>query len=223
MLNIKKIEVDISGTGHITNSYLVYTDEGKGILIDPGDEAQKIISEIKELNLEIPYIVITHAHADHIGALEEILDFSKNTKVIVHNLDYDALVGKAENYNEMLGVKRQYLDAFNIVKVEDGTVIKLDEYEFEIIHTPGHTKGCICIYEKETDSLFTGDTIFHNCYGRCDLYGGDLNEMAKSLRNVFSKFSDITIYPGHDDICNIEIAKKKIRILMSFKGITIGD
>ena len=120
MINIEKIKVDVAGRGHITNAYIIYDDvEKEGVLIDPGYDAKKIISTIVNLKVSIKYIVITHGHGDHTGALKEVYEYTK-CPVIIHKNDYDMLVGKIENYSRMQGITEQDLSNCEIVKIEDG-------------------------------------------------------------------------------------------------------
>lgn len=209
--------------GHITNTYLVYDEcQGKkeGILIDPADNAQKIINEIEKNKVNVKYIVVTHAHGDHIGALEKLIGYTK-AKVLIHFSDKEALTNIDNNYSEMLGVEKQHINNEDIIEVKDGDKFTLLSMQFEIIHTPGHTLGSICIYENTTNSLFTGDTVFCDCYGRCDLYSGDFSNMVSSLRKLFNRFEDVMIYPGHDKEVKIDSAKRKIRLLVALKGVTL--
>lgn len=217
---IEKIELDVANRGHITNSYLVYDKNNIGILIDPAYNPKKIISKIVELGINIECIIITHAHADHIGALEEVQKFTK-ARIFVFKDDFDSLIGKSKNYYDVLGVEKQNLDISTIKVLDAEKTLKVGDNSFEIIHTKGHTKGSICIFYKEENVLFTGDTIFANCYGRCDLYGGSIKEMKESLKKIFSRFKDITIYPGHGASTNIEEAKKYIRLLFAINGDTL--
>lgn len=217
MSYVEKIEVDISGSGHITNTYLFYDNTNKAILVDPGDESEKIIKKIKELNLEVEAICITHAHADHMGALEK-LSLYTNAKILVHKNDFPALINEAENYSEMLNVSHQYIDREKIEEVENGYEFSVGNMSFEVIHTPGHTAGGICILEKTSNKLITGDTLFSDCYGRCDLYLGNFDDMVKSIQKLFNRFDDIIIYPGHGEIKNIDNVKRRIKILFSLKG-----
>lgn len=219
MISIEKIEIDVANQGHITNSYLVYDENKETILIDPGYNENKIIDVIKSLNVNVRYIIITHAHGDHIGALEKIQKYT-NAKIIVHKNDYKALMSEEENYSEMLNVPKQNLTKESIIEIEDGYKLKFSNLKFEIIHTPGHTSGSICIYDMVSNKLFTGDTIFCDCYGRCDLYSGNFSDMVNSIKKIFARFNDITIYPGHNEIVNINSAKKYIKMLFAIKGIT---
>ena len=81
--------------------------------------------------------------------------------------------------------------------------------------------GSICVYEKNSKVLFTGDTLFADCYGRCDLNSGSFNDMVNSIKLLFNRFSNIVIYPGHGKSVKIEVAKRYVKMLMSMKGVTI--
>lgn len=220
MINIEKIEIDVANQGHITNCYLVFDESKEAVLIDPADKADKIISKIKRLDVVVKYILITHAHGDHIGALEEIQNYT-NANIIIHKNDLDMLLGNVENYCDMLLVKQPHLTNDKIITIEDGYLFKLGDLEFEIIHTSGHSAGCICLYEKNSNVLFTGDTLFADCYGRCDLYSGDFENMVSSIKRLFARFNNTTIYPGHGKSVKIESSKKYVRMLMAMKGKNI--
>ncbi len=219
-MKVELVKVSIAHSSHITNTYIVYGKDKEGIVIDPGDEASRIIKRISELDINIKYIVITHAHADHIGALDDIIKYTK-AQVIIHKADKEALLNNAENYCQMLNVKPQHVKVNDLIEVDDNYLFNVDDLSFEVIHTPGHTAGSICLYEKNLNVLFTGDTIFYDCYGRCDLYSGDFSNMVNSVRKLFNRFSDITIYPGHDKIVNIDSAKKRIRLLFALKEVNL--
>lgn len=219
-MNIEKIEIDVANQGHITNTYLVYSGDNEkreGIIIDPAYNASYIISIINEKKVDVKYIVITHAHGDHIGALENLRDYTK-AKIIVHANDKEAILNNEENYCDMLNVKKQEILERDLLIVNDNYAFNIQNMEFEIVHTPGHTSGSICIFEKFSNVLFTGDTLFCDCYGRCDLVSGNFEDMVKSLRKIFTRFHDIMIYPGHDKNVNIESSKKRIRLLLAMKG-----
>lgn len=220
MSYIEEIKVDISGSGHITNCYLVYDETGRALLVDPGDEADKIIHRIKEFNVVVEKILITHGHADHLGALEKLQMFTK-APILVHVNDVPEVLNEVENYCELLEVMPQHISKECIVPLKDQDTFTIGEMEFEVIHTPGHTSGCICVYEKTSKRLLTGDTLFADCYGRCDLYSGDFDQMVSSIKKLFSRFEDVMMYPGHDDIVNIDSCKRKIRMLLAYKGVHI--
>lgn len=217
MFTVETIEVDVAKRGHITNSYIAYdTNLLEAVVIDPGYEAEKLIEKIKAINVKVKYILITHGHADHIGALQAIKDFT-NADVLISESDYDVLFGKKQGYFEMLGVDRPNISDAN--KLVDGDNIKVGNYNLKVVSTPGHTLGSICFYEDTTNILFTGDTIFSNCYGRVDLDSGSFGDMRVSLNKLFEKFSDdIIIYPGHGDIATLKEAKRYVKLLIAIKG-----
>ena len=219
MVNVECIRLEISND-LVTNSFLVFDENKEAILIDPGNEEEKIINKINELCLNVSYIVITHAHSDHIGALESLQKFT-SAKILVHKNDFSALVGDEENYSNVFGMKIQNIDREKIICVEDGFKIKVGKTEYEVVHTPGHTSGSICIYVSNENILFTGDTVFCNSYGRCDLLSGSFDDMVMSLKKIFDRFDDVIIYPGHDESTRIQTSKKYIKMLLLIKGIHI--
>lgn len=221
MVHIELLEIDVADSNHITNTYILYDENKNAVIIDPADKYDKISSVLENKKLNVKYIFVTHAHADHIGALEKVKEYTKS-KIVVHINDKEALLGNVENYSAMLNVKKQYIKDDDILTVKDGDIINVsDEISLEIIHTPGHTGGAICIYENNKNVLFTGDTLFWDCYGRCDLYSGNFESMVNSLRKLFNRFNNITIYPGHENVVNIDSAKKRIRLLLAMKGIQL--
>ncbi len=217
MFAVKTIEVDVAKRGHITNSYIAYdTDLLEAVVIDPGYEPEKLIEKIKETNVKVRYILITHGHADHIGALQAIKEFT-NADILISENDFDILFGKKQGYFEMLGVDRPSIS--NAIKLADGDSIKIGGYNLKVISTPGHTSGSLCFYEDTTNILFTGDTIFSNCYGRVDLDSGSFFDMKVSLNKLFEKFSnDTIIYPGHGNFATLGEAKKYVKLLIAVKG-----
>ena len=105
-----------------------------------------------------------------------------------------------------------------IITLKAGEIIQENNITLEVIHTPGHTKGAIVLLDKENNILYSGDTIFHNTYGRTDLYHSDKLNMKETLDNLFNRFEDIEVYPGHDEIFNIKESKRKIQLLFAYKG-----
>ena len=142
-----------------TNCYIL-NNNGKVIIIDPGDEKDKIINEV---NGEVVGIIITHHHFDHVGAMEEIKNYYK-----VNVYDYSNL--KENN--------------------------KIDNFEFKMVRTPGHTDDSITIYFEKEKIMFVGDFIFYGSIGRTDL-GGNISDMKKSIESILLYDDDIKLYPGH--------------------------
>ncbi len=221
MIKVESIEVNVANKGHITNCYIVYDDTSKeAIVIDPGYDFESIKLSIEFLKVNVKYICITHAHGDHIGALEKLQNYTK-AKIAISSEDYCILSDMDKNCSNIVNVELQHIDEDNIIIVKDKDILEVGDLKFEIISTPGHTKGSICIYVINSSILFTGDTMFSDCYGRCDLYSGNFEDMVGSIKKLFDRFKNVQIYPGHGEICSIENSKKYIRMLMGIKNIQI--
>ena len=220
MINVEKIEVKINGLEHVTNSYLVYEESKEAVLIDPGDQKDLIVKNIDKLGLNINYIIITHSHADHIGAAKDIIDKYK-CKMIIEKSDVEKLSNPISNCAYILNdMDVKHISNDKILCVSDSYSFSVGSMNFKLIHTPGHTSGSLCIYEKNSKSLFTGDTIFDNCYGRCDLDTSSFDEMLSSLRKIFNMFGEeyIKVYPGHGNVTDLLSAKKRIKLLLKIKN-----
>jgi glyoxylase-like metal-dependent hydrolase (beta-lactamase superfamily II) len=184
------LEVGIYGA----NCYIAGSEEThEAAIIDPGAEFNKIDKKINALGLTPKIVILTHCHGDHIGAVEEFID-KYGTKVYIHTEDAEALNNGSMNFSKSMFGKGISIKAD--VELEDGDMITLGELKFEIIHTPGHTRGGICI--KVGNIMMTGDTLFSNSIGRTDFPGGSFEEIIKSIKDKIFKYEDDTvIYPGH--------------------------
>jgi hydroxyacylglutathione hydrolase len=177
----------------------VYASErgGKGFIIDPGDEADTIISCIKDLNLHITYIILTHGHPDHTGAIAEVKK-ATGAMVVMHNADATMLRDKW--LHSMLGFPQSDITPDHLLT--DGETLNADGLYLKVLHTPGHTPGCICL--KGEGIVFTGDTLFNMGIGRTDLPGGNLKSLMASIHDSLMMLPDDTVvYPGHGPSSNI--------------------
>lgn len=179
---------------YAANCYIVYDESNKnGILVDPGGDVDDILTVIKENKIEVNYIILTHGHGDHIGGvlgLKEALGAS----VMIHESDKDMLIDGNKNLSTVMSMGSIEMEPDRLLK--DGDIIEFGNLNAEIIHTPGHTLGGICI--KIGDSLITGDTLFAGSIGRTDLPGGDYDTIIKSIKDKIMIYSDDTkVYPGH--------------------------
>ena len=163
------------------------------------------------------WIIITHSHADHIAALANLTE-NTDAKVYVHRLDFDGLYDKTLNEEDIVATKVLPVDKSKVICVEEKDKIILENLEFEVIHTPGHTKGSIVVHNKENNILFSGDTIFENTYGRTDLITGSRDDMKQTLDKLFNRFDDVEVLPGHGNIFNLKDSKRKIKLLFAYKG-----
>ncbi|NLO98445.1 MAG: MBL fold metallo-hydrolase [Peptococcaceae bacterium] len=187
------------------NCYLVSCDKtGKAILVDPGAGSKMISNWLKEKKKDVEYIVLTHGHWDHLGAVED-LRRELGVKVAVHKDDAPMLTDPKLNLSYYSG--RSIALAPAEVLLEDNQILKIGEMEVKVLHTPGHTPGGICLLTK--DGLLSGDTLFSTSIGRTDFPNGDLNLLLKSIREKLMVLDDnLPVYPGHEEYTSIGRERK---------------
>lgn len=173
-----------------TNCYIMGSKETKeAVIIDPGDDYEKIINVLKGHNLRARYIINTHGHIDHIGA-----DYQFNIPILIHTDDSHFLTSPEDDVFIFFGRRFPPTKPSRLLK--DGDKIIVGEMDITVVHTPGHTPGGICL--KYDNVLFTGDTLFAGGIGRTDLPGGSSEKLLKSINEkIMALDEDITIYPGH--------------------------
>jgi len=178
-----------------TNCYIVGSESSKeGMIIDPGAEANQILSSVKDTGLDIKFIVLTHSHIDHIGALKEVKE-ATGAEVAIHTDDAQALKGQEPSLGAMFGLSYPSPPPPDRL-LEDGESIDIGDLRFSVLHTPGHTPGGICLLGEGI--VFSGDTLFNYGVGRADLPGGSYNQLMDSISTKLMTLPDITIvYPGH--------------------------
>ncbi|GFN36317.1 MBL fold metallo-hydrolase [Tepidimicrobium xylanilyticum] len=189
---------------YAANCYIVYSENSKeGIVIDPGGDVDDIMSHIKELGLNIKYIILTHGHGDHIGGVKGIREYTK-APVAVHKDDEYMLKDGMANFSSTMVMGTIELNAD--ILLEDGDELTFGDLKAEIIHTPGHTPGGITI--KIGDSLFTGDTLFAGSIGRTDFPRSSFATIMDSIKNRLIIYPDDTkVYPGHGPSSTIKNEK----------------
>lgn len=189
---------------YLSNCYIVGSDETKeAAIIDPGAQFEKIDNKLKELGLIPKIIILTHAHGDHIGAVKNFVEMY-GTKVYIHEEDKEMLKDPEKNFSK--GITGKSISITPDVELKDGDVIELGGMKLEIIHTPGHTRGGICI--KVENIMMTGDTLFNRSIGRTDFPGGSFDDIITSIREKIFKYDDETVvYPGHNSPSTIKSEK----------------
>ena len=171
---------------------------GEAVVIDPGDEVERVKEVLARHNLNAKYIVATHAHIDHVGGIEK-LQRATGASVLMHSDDlplYQNLAMQAA----WLGIQPPgSVDVDQFLK--EGDVLRWGSLALEVLHTPGHSPGSLSLHlPGEHRRVFSGDTLFQGSIGRTDLWGGDYQQILRSIRNRLLEFPDQTpVFPGHGE------------------------
>ena len=183
-----------------TNCYL-FGDETAQVcaVVDPGDDAPRIAQMIKESNMELQYILITHGHYDHVLAVSDLLEFYPNAQVYIHQSEVDEQ-RIPNNFIQMPAVS-------NMHYYGEGDTLTLGGLTIHVMHTPGHSPGSVVL--RVDDYLFTGDTLFQGSCGRTDFLGGNFSEMLRSLKRLHDLPGDYRVLPGHEGFSNLEQERKR--------------
>jgi len=176
-----------------SNCFLVIEESSKECFItDPGDEPDRIVDFINENKLKVKYIICTHAHFDHVAAVPELQE-ETGAQIVIHKSDLP-IYENSEEHAALWGFEIDPLPRPDIF-ISDGDKIDIGNLHFEILHTPGHSPGGICIYGEGI--VITGDTLFAGAVGRTDLPGGDILKLKASFQRLMSLPSEIRVLPGH--------------------------
>jgi glyoxylase-like metal-dependent hydrolase (beta-lactamase superfamily II) len=176
-----------------SNCYIVYDEKGgEAIVIDPGDEAGKIIGLIEQRELKVKYIVCTHGHFDHVGAVSALK--KKTGAPVVLNREDLEIWSLAGEQAAFWGYEIDQPAAPDMFVIE-GDELSAGDFSLRVLHTPGHSQGGICLHGEGI--LFTGDTVFAGSVGRTDFPGGSLAELRQSFREIISFPPETKILPGH--------------------------
>lgn len=187
------------------NNYLLIDESSKkSVLIDASGDLNKVKSLLDENNATLEKILLTHGHFDHIGGCYDF-QHQLGAKVFINQNDA-TMVTKLKQQLQMFGMPPQNEPEVNGF-IEDGEIIEIGSLKIKAIHTPGHTKGCMCFLVE--DKIFSGDTLFLHSVGRTDLPGGSYNELENSItQKLFTLEGNFTIYPGHGPATSL--AKEKL-------------
>jgi hydroxyacylglutathione hydrolase len=176
-----------------TNCYLIES-QGQALIVDPGDEPERIIRFIKDINASPTCIVATHTHFDHVLGVDGVRKATK-TQFLIHPEDLPMLQSMQSRVRQFMGFEvppPPKVDGY----LKDGDSLKLGDETIRVLHTPGHSPGSISMSGK--GYVLTGDALFNQSIGRTDLPGGDLKTLIHSIREQLFKLDDnTTVYPGH--------------------------
>ena len=199
-MEIKKLSLGMMGT----NCYIVWDEDDNAVIIDPGFIDSRLKTIIEGKSLKVHYILLTHGHFDHIGAVEN-LKKETGAKVLIHEEDRDCLIDPNRNLSILAGFDLSVEEADGYLV--DGQILQVGNLEFKVLHTPGHSKGGICLFMGE--HLFSGDTLFNTSIGRTDFHDGDFKELITAIREKLLILPDVTlVYPGHGENTTIGYEKR---------------
>jgi len=187
-----------------SNCYVVGDESSKdGMIIDPGAEADQIMRVVEDLGLNIKLIVLTHGHMDHVGALKEVKEVT-GAQIAIHTEDAPSLQGSIMRH--MFSRSSEPLPSPDVL-LKEGDTVDVGELHFQVLHTPGHTPGGICLLAEGI--VFTGDTLFNFGIGRADFPGASYDQEVESIRNKLMPLPDNTIVcPGHGPDTTIGVERK---------------
>ena len=185
-----------------TNTYIVHnSDSRECVIIDPGYEADVILSKLHALELKPAAILLTHGHFDHVGAVEQIVE-ATGCGLWMHQTDWAQPNAPILNYLYPLA----NCDFTEVNFCDDGHILHIAGLTFQVLATPGHTGGSVCY--RCGDALFSGDTLFAGGCGRTDLPGGNWDTMVKSLGRLAALTDPLRVFPGHGESTTLAQEKK---------------
>lgn len=195
-----------------TNCYILKSRTSKNALvIDPGGDYPLIKEKLDSIQASCRVILLTHGHFDHILATDALRN--RLTQVAIYK-DDEKLLYEKDFFSTMIENDPRPLYPADVVFNKEGKY-KIDEFEFNVLHTPGHTKGSVCyIFE---DCMFTGDTLFKSSIGTT-IFGGDDNDFNDSLKRLYYYPGDYAVLPGHESATTLSDARVSNPFLMKFKS-----
>lgn len=196
-----------------TNCYIVADEATKeAMVIDPGDEPERINDVLKEDGLTLKYIVLTHAHFDHVGAVAELKE-ETGAKIVLHEDELE-LYRSVSDQAAFWGYELSSLPAPDAFLTE-GDALMVGSLSFNVFHTPGHSPGGICLFGEGI--VITGDTLFMGSVGRTDFYGGDIIKLKASFRRLLALPPQTKVLPGHGPATSIGRERKEGLFIEEFE------
>jgi hydroxyacylglutathione hydrolase len=202
-----------------TNNYYLSNNAEEAVLLDPGGpEAPRIVHELKNRNIEIIAILVTHGHFDHLSWATEVQKETEGAKVYLHKDEkhtYEDFHRVASRYGYILDLREP--DRW----IHDGQKLKLAGITFEVMHTPGHSPGSVTYLLKDQKEAFTGDTLFKQSIGRTDLQYSNPKDMEVSLKLLMQELPKVDkqtkILPGHGETSSIDVELQSNPFLLALK------
>lgn len=183
-----------------SNCYIVSDGNGKTAVFDVCERGEEIYGYIKEQQLDIECVIITHGHFDHIYGLTDFIraaeDDGKSIPIYIHSGDAVMMKSREKNLSAPL-FRTPYEYTGTLNEVTDGDVITVGEMNFRVLSCPGHTDGSACYVNDEEKTIFSGDVLFEGSIGRTDFPGGDMTKMRASLKKLMEFDDSYRVYSGH--------------------------
>jgi hydroxyacylglutathione hydrolase len=185
-----------------TNCYVLWNDENKCLIVDPGSEGEKLVSWLYENKLEPLAVLLTHAHFDHIGAVDKVRD-TYNIPVYIDEKESDWLNNPGLNGSGLFGMGEiKAAPANNIITTEH--TLNIEGFTLRVFRTPGHSPGSLSYYVQSEGIVFAGDTLFMGSIGRSDLPGGNHQELLSSIHSHLLTLPEETeVLPGHGPVTSV--------------------
>jgi len=191
----------IIGTAYDSNIFVIPGEKPSVIDTGTGMNKNQVLTQIANyIDLSsISQIILTHEHFDHAGGVKQLFEGANKKATVIAHKDAATKIEKGESmFARLLGGTMPKMNVHQ--KLSGGEILQIGDKDFEVMSTPGHTPGCICLYNKETKTLFSGDTVFANgSFGRTDLPGGNSAELKESITKL-STLDVERLYPGHEMI-----------------------
>jgi len=180
----------------MTNSYIVADESGAAWVVDAGFDPEPMLAYLRERDLRVEQVVLTHAHVDHIAGLAQVMREVGEVPILIHEAEKEFLVDTDLNLSIYMGQPIVAPEATG--HVEHGDTLTLGPHRFEVRHTPGHSPGGICLYQAEQSVAIVGDTLFAGSIGRHDFPTSDFDALQRSIREqLYTLPDDTQVLPGH--------------------------
>lgn len=191
------MKVSMMQVGPIGTNCYILEDGKKAAVIDPGDEADRILAQLNQLDVQVEYILLTHGHYDHTTGVPELHKALPGAKIYIHQADAN---GAGSRLFPLAG------QVDDLLLYDEGDALPLGALTIEVLHTPGHSPGSVTL--KAGDVLFTGDTLFAGDCGRTDLRRGSWEEILVSLGRLGKLEGNFHVLPGHGDTSDLDTERK---------------
>lgn len=180
-----------------TNAYILHNEKQECIIFDPGNEGEKLIGHLQQHGLQPLAVLLTHAHFDHIGAVDDVRE-TYSIPVYVHTEEQDWLQDASLNGSALFMMGRSITAKPADELIEKEGTLSIGSFTFEVFETPGHSPGSVSYYSKEAAAVFSGDVLFQMSIGRTDLPGGSFNELIMSIEEkLFTLPDETAVLCGH--------------------------